>query len=299
LPTLAANGIEIAYDAVGKDSDPAILLIMGLGGSMIGWPDDLRFGLAERGFRVIRFDNRDIGRSTHLHALGAPNIPELVAKKALGEPLSPPYMLDDMATDAVALLDGLGVERAHVVGMSMGGMIAQLVALNHPAKVKSLTSIMSTTGRPGLQPADPKAMAMLMTPPKSAAREDRIAASVALLKAIAGPDFGASDKVLLKQAELGVEHSPFDPIGVARQTAAVVAAPARNERLASLSLPVLVVHGTDDPLLPLPHGEDTAASTPGSRLKIIPGFGHTVLGPAAPILVEIIGDWVAEIEARG
>jgi pimeloyl-ACP methyl ester carboxylesterase len=299
MPNLTANGMRIEYEITGREGDPAILLVMGLGGALAAWPEALVHGLVENGFRVIRYDHRDAGRSTHLPELGAPDIPGLIGKLMTGEPATPPYRLDDMAADAAALLDGLGIARAHVAGVSLGGMIGQLLALNHPEKVKSLASIQSTTGKPGLPPPDPQAIAALMSPPASPAREDQIAAVVTLLRIFAGPVFAASDEVNRAAAERIVDYAPADPIARARQMAANVTAPPRNARLAGLAIPTLVVHGTLDSILPLPHGEDTAASIPGARLKVVPGLGHSIHGPAEPVVREAIAAWVAEVEGRG
>src|SRR5271166_6793137 len=189
-----ANGVGIEYESIGREGDPVILLIMGLASALAAWPDSLCEGLAAKGFRVIRFDNRDIGRSTHLTQLGAPDLRAMIEKLESGQPLSSPYSLDDMAADAAALLAALGIGRAHVAGASMGGMIAQLVALNHPAKAASLISIMSTTARPGLPRENREAMQALTAIPKSPAREDRIATALAAVKAIGGPGFAASDE---------------------------------------------------------------------------------------------------------
>jgi len=284
MPNLTANGIQIEYEIAGRAGDPVILLLMGLGGSLAAWPDTLFHGLADQGFRVIRYDHRDAGRSTQLAELGLPDIPGLAAKQAAGEPATPPLYARRHGRGRGALLYGLGVAKAHVAGMSMGGMIGQLLALNHPEKVKSLVSIMSTTGNAGLPPSDPQAMAVVMSPPKSFAREDRIAAVMNLLRVIASPEFAAPDEVLRASAERSVDYAPYDPVARARQMAAVVTAPARNARLAGLKIPTLVLRGTLDPILPLPHGEDTAASIPGARLKVIPGFGHSVNGPAEPVV---------------
>src|ERR1700743_1751803 len=177
MPQIRANGIDIEYERFGRDSDPAILLIMGLAVQLIMWPVAFCEGLAAKGFRVIRFDNRDIGKSTHLSQLGAPNIPETMMKVMSGQTVVPPYTLDDMAKDSVSLLDALGIKRAHIVGASMGGMIAQIVAAKYPEDTISLTSIMSTTGRRDLPQATPEVMGALMTPPASDSREDRIAQS--------------------------------------------------------------------------------------------------------------------------
>ena len=165
MPRIKANGIEIEYDSHGRAEDPAILLIMGFSGQMVMWPMSFVEALVARGFRVIRFDNRDVGLSTHLDELGAPDIGAAMAARMAGKSFTPPYTLDDMAADAAGLLDGLGVARAHIVGASMGGMIAQLFAARYPGKTISLTSIMSTTGNPALTQAKPEVMALL-TPPK-------------------------------------------------------------------------------------------------------------------------------------
>ena len=179
-----------------------------------------------------------------------------------------------MAADAAALLDALGISRAHMVGASMGGMIAQLVAINHPAKTKSLVSIMSTTGRPGLPREKPEAMQALMAMPASPGREDRIATALAAVKAIGGPGFLASDEERRAYLERSIDYTPYDPPAAARQMAAVIAAPPRNGRLKALKIPALVIHGADDPVIPAAHGEDTARSIPGAELLLVPGLGH-------------------------
>src|SRR5437762_6750975 len=176
MPQAKANGIEIEYETFGRKTDPALLLIMGFSAQMTMWPVKLCEGLAARGFYVIRFDNRDVGKSTHLANLGLPNVGEAMAKMAAGQPVTnAPYTLDDMAADAVGLLDAIGIPSAHIVGASMGGMIAQIIAAKYPQKTRSMVSIMSTTGRQGLPPAKPEAMAALTTPPASDSREDRMA----------------------------------------------------------------------------------------------------------------------------
>ena len=174
MPQVNVNGLDIEYESFGRGGDPAILLIMGLASQLTLWPEALCSGLAARQFRVIRFDNRDIGKSTHLSDKGAPDLAALMARLLSGQPVEPPYTLNAMAADAMGLLDAIGVDRAHIVGASMGGMIAQLVAVHYPARTKSLVSIMSTTGRRDLPPAKPEAMAAIMTPPASLGREDRI-----------------------------------------------------------------------------------------------------------------------------
>jgi pimeloyl-ACP methyl ester carboxylesterase len=204
-----------------------------------------------------------------------------------------------MAADAVGLLDAIGVASAHIVGASMGGMIAQLVATNHPAHVKSLVSIMSTTARPDLPPATPEAMAALMKPPASFGREDRIEGAINFWRATGSPDYPATDAEIRANAALQVDRTPYDPAGIARQLAAVIAAPPRNEILKAVRAPTLVVHGADDPLVPAAHGEDTAASIPGAELVIIPGVGHDFTRNNVPIYLKLVGDFVAKVEAGG
>ena len=298
MPQVRANGIDIAYKSLGRDGDPAILMIHGFVTPLTGWPDSLCEGLVARGFRVVRFDNRDIGRSTFLTQFGVPDLAAMMAERDAGRTPVAPYSLDDMAADAAALLDALGISSAHLVGASMGGMIAQLVAINHPAKTKSLVSIMSTTGRPGLPREKPEAMQALMAMPASPNRADRIATALAAVKAIGGPGFPASDDE--RRAYLGrsVDYTPYDPPAAARQMAAVIAAPTRNDRLRTLKIPVLVIHGADDPVIPAAHGEDTALSIPGAELLLVPGLGHDFTESAAALYLKAIGDFVAKVEAR-
>ena len=184
MPQVRANGIDIEYESFGRDGDPLILLIMGFAAQLISWPEALCQGLAAKGFRVVPFDNRDIGKSTHLKDLPPPDARALMAEVMAGKRPDVPYTLDDMADDAVGLMDALGVERAHIVGASMGGMIAQLVAINHPERAKSLISIMSTTGRRDLPPGDRETLSVLFRPPKSESRDDLIDASILVQKAL-------------------------------------------------------------------------------------------------------------------
>jgi len=298
MPQVRANGIDIAYESLGRDSDPAILMIHGFATPLTGWPDSLCEGLVRRGFRVVRFDNRDVGLSTHLHEVGAPDLGAMMKTIASGERPAAPYSLDDMAADAAALMDALGIGRAHVVGASMGSMIAQLAAINHPEQTKSLVSIMSTTARPGLPQAKPEAMRALMALPATSSREDRIATALAAIKAIGGPGFRATDDE--RRAYLGrsVDYTPYDPPAAARQMAAVIAAPPRSNELKKLKVPALVIHGADDPVIPAAHGEDTARSIPGAELLIVPGLGHDFTESAAAVYLKAIGDFVAKAEAR-
>ena len=296
MPQAKANGIDFEYESFGRESDPAILLIMGFGAQMTLWPTALCQGLAAKGFRVIRFDNRDIGLSTHLSRLGMPDTMAAMAAMMSGGTVTPPYTLDDMAKDAISLLDALGIKRAHIVGASMGGMIAQLVAINHPEHTISLTSIMSTTVRRDLPQGTPEAMAALTTPPASDSRGDRIAAGLRIARALGSPGFPDSDADMLANVEAAVDRAPFDPAGVARQLVAIAAATPRNEKLKGVRAPALVLHGADDPILVLECGKDTAASIPGSKLVVVPGMAHDISKPLVPIYIKHLSEFIGGIE---
>jgi len=298
MPQVRANRIDVEYESFGRESDPVILLIMGLGGQLTLWPETFCRGLAARSFRVIRFDNRDVGKSTHFIDAGAVDIPDLMARTMAGKAVVTPYALEDMAQDAVALLDALGVERAHIVGASMGGMIAQLVAANHPARTRSLVSIMSSTGRRDLPPGRPEAMAALMTPLASDSREDRIAASMKTWRVIGSPGYPATDAELRADAERDIDRVPYEPTGMTRQMAAILVAPPRNDILKSVTAPTLVIHGADDPLVPVEAGQDTADSIAGAELIIVPGMGHDVTVALTPVLQKHVGDFVDRVQKR-
>ncbi len=236
MPQARANGIDIEYESFGRDGDPLVLLIMGLAAQLVFWPEPLCEGLAAKGFRVVRFDNRDIGKSTHLAGRAAPDPRAILAVAMSGGRPNVPYTLDDMADDAVGLMDALGVDRAHVVGASMGGMIAQLVAINHPERTKSLASIMSTTGRRDLPPGNPEVLSVLFRPPKSASRDDLIEMSILVQHALASPGFPATEEEIRATAERRTDYAPYDAAGLARQSAALIAAPPRDARLKASAL---------------------------------------------------------------
>ena len=278
-PTLFAksNGIELAYDSFGDPAAQPLLLIMGLGTQMIAWDEVFCEQLAARGYRVIRFDNRDIGQSARLASAGVPDIGKLLTQALSGVPVdaaSVPYTLADMAADAVGLLDALGIGSAHIVGASMGGAIGQELALRYPMRVRTLVSIMSTSGAPGLPPPKPEALQVLLTPaPTDRAgyieRQQRV---MKILRAGAYPDEEALDAA---RAERAFERG-LNPAGYARQLAAIIASGSRRERLASLRTPTLVIHGDVDPLVPIECGIDVARSVPGARMVTIPGMGHAL-----------------------
>ena len=298
MPQVRANGIDIEYESFGRDSDPLILLIMGFAAQLIFWPKALCQGLAAKGFRVVRFDNRDIGKSTHLTGQTAPDPRALFAEVMVGRRPNVPYTLDDMADDAVGVMDALGVERAHVVGASMGGMIAQLIAIHHPDRAKSLISIMSTTGRRDLPSGKPETLSALFRPPNSESRDDLIEASILVQKALASPGLPISEAEMRARAELRTDRAPFDLAGLARQSAALIVAQPRNALLRNVRCPTLVLHGANDPVIPAAAAKDTAESIPGAELIVVPGMGHDFAPALVPVYLEHIGDFVAKVEAR-
>jgi len=274
------NGIQIAYEVFGREGDPAILLIAGFGTQMIRWTDPFCIELASRGYRVIRFDNRDAGLSTHLAQLAPPDFGALVATLMSGRRPEVPYTLDDMAADAVGLLDALSIDRAHVVGRSMGGMIAQIMTSEYPDRILSLTSIMSSTGNPALPQAGPDVMGMMMRPAPDPRSDEAgfLAHTLAFARRITGSGFGF-DEDAHRALVLEEVRRAYDPAGAARQIAAMAVAGDRRSRLATIARPMLVIHGTDDPLILPACGEDTAASIPNADLMVIDGMGHDL--PAA------------------
>ncbi len=298
MPQVRANGVDIEYESFGREGDPLILLIMGLAAQLLFWPESLCEGLAAKGFRVVRFDNRDIGKSTHLTDRAAPDMRELWDNVVSGRQPEVPYSLCDMADDAVGLMDALGVERAHIVGASMGGMIAQLVAIYYPDRTKSLVSIMSTTGRRDLPPGDPDALAVLARPPRSSSREDLIETGILVRHALASPGFPQSEADIRAFVERVADRAPYDPDGIARQWAAVIAAPPRNELLKTVRCPALVFHGDSDPLFPVATAKDTAENIRGAELVVVPGMGHGFPESLVPICLKHVGDFVLKVEGR-
>jgi pimeloyl-ACP methyl ester carboxylesterase len=266
------NGIEIVYDTFGNPSDPPILLVMGIGCQMIDWKEDFCFKLASHGYRVIRYDNRDVGLSTKFDDAGVPNMLEMFLAATRGEQIDAAYTLRDMADDGVGLLDALEIEKAHVVGVSMGGMIVQSMAIHHPTRLASMISIMSTTGEPDLPPPTPEALAVLTTPAPTD-REGYIENSIKNSRVLSGPKFPPNEDLLREHTGLKFDRG-IHPAGVARQMAAIMASGGRREKLKSVTIPTLVIHGDADPLVPLEGGKDTAEAIPGAELIIMEGMGH-------------------------
>lgn len=281
MPRAHINGLELEYESFGDASSPALLLVMGLSYQMIEWDDALCTLIADHGFRVTRFDNRDVGLSTKLDGLGAPDLVAIMAGAA-----APPYSLDDMAADAVGLLDVLGVGAAHVVGVSMGGMIAQLIAINHPERVLSLTSIMSTVGGPGVVQPEPGVMARLLAPPGQT-RKERVEHSLVNRRLIHGTGMPFDEDRARRKAERAVDRC-FHPDGGMRQIAAILAAPDRTAPLGRLTIPTLVIHGENDPLVPPENGRQTAAALTSARLIMIPAMGHGLPDQVWPQVVDAI-----------
>ena len=281
-----ANGIDLCYEIFGDAAAEPLLLIMGLGTQMIHWDDDFCRQVAARGFRVIRFDNRDIGKSSKMTGGNRLTALELLKLRFLKIPVAAPYKLSDMAEDVIGLMDALGIKSAHLVGASMGGMIAQEIAISFPQRVRSLTSIMSTTGNPKVPPPTREASAMLMAPPPTTKEEffERFAQTWKILRVGSFPQDEALDRA---RAERTFERG-LNPAGVGRQLRAILASGNRKARLASVKAPTLVIHGTVDPLVRPEGGKDTAASIPGAKLLMIEGMGHALPIPMWPQIIDAI-----------
>src|SRR3954454_6805053 len=283
------RGIELAYERFGDASDPPLLLVMGLATQMLGWPDEFCADLAGRELFVVRFDNRDIGLSTHLHDAPPPDVPAALR----GATSSAAYTLSDMARDAVGLLDRLGVQSAHVVGASMGGMIAQTLAIEHPERVRTLTSIMSTTGDPRVGGASDEALGALLAPP-ARDRAEAIERTVAAYRVIGSPGYELDESALRERAGLSFDRG-YDPAGVGRQLVAILASRDRTERLRRVRLPARVIHGSDAPRVRPSGGRATAAAIPGAELVELDGMGHDLPRALWPSIVERIVGMVKRV----
>lgn len=289
---VAANGIQIEFETFGRERDEALLLIMGLGSQMTLWDDAFCADLAGRGFHVIRFDNRDVGHSTWFDHFGPANPLEVAVAIAQGKEPSLAYTLDDMADDAAGLLDALSLESAHIVGASMGGMIAQAFAIRHAPRVKSLTSVMSGTGHPEQPGPKPEALAVMMEPPNEDPVQ-RIEQSVRFWRTVGSPGFPFDEDAVRARCIRMIERA-YHPEGTSRQLAAIVAHGSREEGLRELAVPTLVIHGVDDPLVPVECGKMTANVIPGAELMLIDGMGHDFPRELQGKLV----DAVAQMAAR-
>ena len=281
-----ANGIKLCYDTFGDRTAPPLLLVMGLAAQMIAWDEAFCEQLAARGYFVIRFDNRDIGLSTRFPEYGTPDLMALLGQALMRKPVTAPYTLRDMAADAAGLLDALGITRAHVVGASMGGAIAQEVAIHFPDRLLTLTSIMSSTGDPSLPQATPEAMAVLLAPPPKD-RDSYFESYKRTWAVLRGPGFPLDEAKDLERAARAWDRG-LNPPGVARQLAAILASGDRTAALASVRVPTLVIHGSADPLVRHQGGVATAKAIQGARLLTIDGMGHALPISMWPQLIDAI-----------
>jgi pimeloyl-ACP methyl ester carboxylesterase len=274
-PALAkANGIELCYDTFGDRDAPPLVLIMGLAAQMIAWDEEFCSQLASRGYWVIRFDNRDIGHSTKFAEHGVPNVLAMLTGQMQGNAVKVPYTLPDMADDTAGLLDALAIKSAHVVGASMGGAIAQEMAIRHPGRLRTLTSIMSSTGEPGLPMPTPEALEILLAPTPTD-REAYLARYAQTWRVLRGPGFPL-DEARDPERAARIFARGLNPAGVARQLAAIVASGSRKDALQSVKVPALVIHGDADPLVRVEGGVATANAIPGAKLLVIKGMGHAL-----------------------
>jgi pimeloyl-ACP methyl ester carboxylesterase len=281
-----ANGLALCYDTFGDPAQPPVVLVMGMGAQMIGWDDQFCELLAERGFWVIRFDNRDAGKSTHLHWAGVPDVQGALTRAWFRLPVQAPYDLSDMTLDVVGLLNTLKIEKAHVVGASMGGAIGQILAIQHPERVLSLTSIMSTTGDPNLPQPPAWAVATVLRP-APATLEGYSEHYVSTWARLRGGPFPEEDQRDRLRAVRNFKRG-LNPAGAARQLLAILASGSRREALRNVSVPTLVIHGDADPLVPLAAGIDTARCVPSAELMVLQGMGHGLPARMWPRITEAI-----------
>jgi pimeloyl-ACP methyl ester carboxylesterase len=289
---IKANGISIEVQEHGSPDHPTVLLIMGLGMQLIAWPPTVIEPLVQAGYRVITFDNRDIGLSQHFDHLGKPNIVWASIKRKLGMQIKPPYSLEDMARDVIGVLDAMNISKAHIVGASMGGMIAQRLACAAPERVLSLTAIMSSSGAPGLPEAKPAVLLALLNRPSNQNVDSITAHYIKLFKVIGSPAFPVEPQLLKDRIRMGIERS-YHPDGTLRQMMAIGADITRHLEIANITVPTLVVHGLSDVLVPQENGRDIAQRIKGSRFIGIPGMGHD-LAPGA--VAQWIGSLVSHIK---
>ncbi|MDU0356038.1 alpha/beta hydrolase [Paraglaciecola aquimarina] len=282
------SGISINYQAQGDKSAPVIIMIMGLGAQMTIWPDELYLGLVDKGYRVIRFDNRDVGLSSQLEEWGNPSLLKAWLSKRLPNRYSTPYKLEDMAKDVLELMAALKIKKAHFVGASMGGMIAQILASQHKKKVLSLTSIMSATS-PIVSASNLKIMLKLGSRPRMTNSEAAIRYNIRMNQLIGSPAYPRDELSLHKQAKRSIERA-YNPLGVKRQLAALTASGDRRSSLHMIKAPTLVIHGADDPIIPRRGGEQTAESIRKAKLKIVQGMGHDF----PPELMQKMTKWIAK-----
>ena len=291
---VAGSEIKIAYQRLGDQHAPALLLIMGVGGQLIHWPDSFCRALVDRGLQVIRFDNRDSGLSTHMTDAPPPDLPAVLR----GDLSSASYTLSDMAADAVGLLDALGIERAHVVGASMGGQIAQVIAMEYPNRVLSLISMMSTTGNRSVGQPSMATLRELFAGPSAVSRDDVIQQALRANRIVGSPGYPRRDEDEIAARAGRAYDRAHDPVGTARQAIATVASGDRTERLRQIQIPTLVIHGLADRMCDVSGGRATAEAIPGAELELIEGMGHDLPPDLHSRLAEHIADFVKQAENR-
>lgn len=288
MPNIRANNIDIYYEENGPADAPVILLVMGLGAQMIAWPDEFIHGLVSKGYRVIHYDNRDVGLSQRMDGAKTPNLVWTMLKARFGLPVRVPYTLTDMAADGIGLLDALGIDKAHVAGASMGGMIVQLMAANHRERLLSMTSIMSSSGKPGLPGAraDIQKSFMVKRPP-DASRDEAVAFGTELVRSFSYPDPARPENAHAEMTAKAFDRGYY-PVGTRRQLLAIIADGSRVDRLKTITTPTLVVHGGADPLVPKEGSEDIARHIPGARLEIIDEMAHDLPPSQVGRMVDLI-----------
>lgn len=284
---IQANGLDLVYEEFGDPKNPSILLIMGLGTQMIAWPEQFCQGLADNGFHVVRYDNRDIGLSQKMSGAGVPFLPRLLLSSALKFPPRVPYTLHNMAADAVGLMDALNIKAAHIVGVSMGGMIAQLVASDYPGRTLSMTSIMSSSGARNLPRSNRKISRQMARRPRVSGEQAYIENSIRMYQLIGSPAYMPSETELREKAQRSYQRS-YHPQGYARHLAAIIASGSRVNALAKISAPALVIHGKSDALVPVEAGIDTANRIANAKLELFDGMGHDLPAPLLPQFVSLI-----------
>ncbi len=293
---IPSNGIEIELDDQGPPGGEPLLLIMGLGMQLVAWPDELVQQLVSRGFRVLRIDNRDAGLSSQFDHLGVPNLAWAAMRHALRLPVNAPYRIADMAADTLGVLDALGIAKVHVCGASMGGMIAQHLAAQHPERVKSLTLIMTTTGARRLPQASAQVRLALLSRPAGRDEAAIVAHLTRIVTLIGSPAYPAAPERLRERLQLSVRRA-WRPAGTARQLAAIVADGDRSALVQSIRVPTRVIHGDADPLVPVASGHDLAARIPSAVADIVPGMGHDLPQQLLPRIAEGIAANAARASA--
>jgi pimeloyl-ACP methyl ester carboxylesterase len=293
---ISANGIQIEVEDSGGEGRPVVLLIMGLGMQLIGWPPEFVQSLVDAGFRVVRHDNRDIGLSQGFDEAGTGNLVWQSVRQRIGLAVRSAYSLQDMADDALGVLDAMGIRRAHVIGASMGGMIAQRLAASAPGRTASLVSIMSSSGARNLPGPRADVAAALLRRPASRTEAALVAHGVGFVRLIGSPAYPQDDQVHAERIVRGLRRA-YRPAGIVRQMLAIGADSGRASVLARIASPTLVLHGDADPLVPLACGEDTARRIPDARFVSVPGMGHDLPPPVVEILLNEIVPFLQKAEA--